>query len=107
MLGLVKALERIPHHVLVREAAGLGYPGWLIRLAVATRGARRVLRLWQALSQEVVAVRGITAGSGSATTEMRITMIRIVDRALVVHPSVADAIFRRPGGGGGRKPDVG
>jgi hypothetical protein len=36
LLDLVKAFERIPHHVLVREARRLGYPAWLIRLSLAT-----------------------------------------------------------------------
>lgn len=93
LLGLAKAFERIPHHVLVREAAALGYPGRLIRLAVATCKMLRVLRVGQSLSQEVVAVCGITAGSGSATTEMRITMMRIVDRALFAQPSVGPTLF--------------
>ena len=54
---------------------------------------RRVLRVGQALSEEVVAVCGITAGSGSATTEMRLIMLRIVDRALLVHPTVEPTLF--------------
>jgi hypothetical protein len=93
LLDLVKAFERIPHHVLVREAAALGYPGYMIRLAVATYRMRRVLRVGDAISQEVIAVCGITAGSGSATTEMRVTMIRIIDRALIVHPVVEPTLF--------------
>ena len=36
LLDLVKAYERIPHHVLLREAIRLGYPIWLLQLAVAT-----------------------------------------------------------------------
>ena len=36
LLDLVKAFERIPHALLVRESVALGYPMWLIRLAVAT-----------------------------------------------------------------------
>ena len=36
LLDLVKAFERIPHSLLVHEARALGYPLWLIRLAIAT-----------------------------------------------------------------------
>ena len=36
LLDLVKAFERIPHRVLLREARRLGYPIRMIRLAIAT-----------------------------------------------------------------------
>ena len=35
LLDLVKAFERVPHHILVREAKKLGYPLWLLRLSLA------------------------------------------------------------------------
>ena len=35
LLDLVKAFERIPHHILVREAIRLGYCLWDLRLALA------------------------------------------------------------------------
>lgn len=93
LLDLVRALEPIPHHVLVREANALRYPGWLIRFAVATHRMKRATRVGRAMSQAVVAVCGITAGPGSATSEMRITMIRNLDDALVAHPSVEPTMF--------------
>ena len=36
LLDLVKAFDRIPYAVLMREAQRLGYPKWLLRLAIAT-----------------------------------------------------------------------
>ena len=93
LLDLVKAFERIPHHVLVREVAALGFPMWFIRLAVATYRLPRVVRVGEAMSRVVVAVRGIVAGSGSATTEMRVVLIRIIDAALLVHPGVTPTLF--------------
>ena len=45
------------------------------------------------MSQVVVAGCGITAGSGSAATEMRVTLIRIVDRASIMHPTVEPTLF--------------
>lgn len=93
LLYLVKAVERIPHHILVREAAALGYPGWLIRLAVATYRLRRALRVGKAVSQSVIAICGVTAGSGTATAGMRLMMIRMMDRALLVHPSMQPTLF--------------
>ena len=89
LLGLVKAFERIPHALLVRESVALGYPLWLIRLAVATYKLQRVVRVGAAVSDIVVAMRGIVAGSGLATTEMRLAMIRIVDRAVTFSPAAA------------------
>ncbi len=35
LLDLVKAFDRVPHHVLVREAMRLRYSLWLVRLAIA------------------------------------------------------------------------
>ena len=41
-----------------------------------------------AFSDIIFAVRGIVAGSGLATTEMRLVMVDIVGTALTVHPVV-------------------
>ena len=35
LIDLVKAFDRIPHWVLIREPIRLGYPLWLLRLALA------------------------------------------------------------------------
>ena len=93
LLDLVKAFERIPYRVLVREATGLHYPLRMIRLAIATYRLPRVIRVGTAYSDLVVAIRGIVAGSGLATTEMRIVMIDIVDAALVQHPTITPTLF--------------
>merc|ERR1712153_232947 len=70
LLDLVKAFERIQHKHLVKQAVKLGYPMWMVRLSIATNRIKRVLRVGSAVSECVVATRGITAGSGTATTEM-------------------------------------
>ena len=93
LLDLVKAFERIPYRILLREAARLQYPLRLIRLAIATYRLPRVIRVGTAYSDLVVAMRGIVAGSGLATTEMRVVMIDIVDAALIQHPSVTPTLF--------------
>ena len=72
LLDLVKAFDRIPHWLLVREAVKLGYPLRLLRLSLATYLLDRVIRIGGVVSHTVVALRGITAGSGFATTEMRV-----------------------------------
>ena len=93
LLDLVKAFDRIPHWLLIREAIALEFPLWHLKLAIATYKLTRVLRIGATISDEVVAVQGITAGSGSACTEMRLCMIRIVDRAWAVCPMVTPTLF--------------
>ena len=73
--------------VLLREARRLDYPLRLLRLAITTYKLPRVIRVNEAISDLVWAVRGIVAGSGLATSEMRLVMINIVEQALVAHPS--------------------
>ena len=77
----MKAFEKIPYRVLLREARKLGYRLRLLRLAIVTYRLPRVLRVGEALSDLAYATRGIVAGSGTATTEMRLAMISIVDNA--------------------------
>ena len=93
LLDLVKAFDRVPHHVLVREALALDYCLWILRLALAAYRAVRRIRIDGALSAIVVPMRGITAGSGLATTEMRVLMLRIVDGAWRSFPLVVPTLF--------------
>lgn len=80
LLDLVKAFGRVPYLLLVCEAIELRYPLWMLRLAIATYKLPTVLRVGALYSQVVIAVRGITAGSGLATTEMRLCTLRIVEK---------------------------
>ena len=41
----------------------------------------------------ILALQGITAGCGLATTEMRLCMLRNIKRALVLHPSIIPTLF--------------
>ncbi len=93
LLDLVKAFERVPHHILVREARRLGYSLWVLRLALAAYRLARVVRVDGVVSRLIFAMRGITAGSGLATTEMRILLIKIVDSACRLYPAVAPTLF--------------
>ena len=58
LLDLVKAFERIPYRVLMREALRLNYPLRLLRLAIVTYKLPRVVRVGGAISDLVWAVRG-------------------------------------------------
>ena len=90
---MIKAFERIPHSVLAREAKELGYPMWMLRLSIAAYKLMRVVRVGTTVSIEVAAIRGITVGSGMATTEMRIMLINIFDVAIAVHPMVVITVY--------------
>ena len=93
LLDLVKAFDRVPYHVLIREATQLGYPLRILRLSIATYMADRVIRVDGTISQTMRAKRGITAGSGLATAEMRIVMVRIVDQASRLSPEDVPILF--------------
>ncbi len=82
LLDLVKAFERVPHDVLVREAIRQGYPLTMLRLSLAAYRLDRTVRVGDATSVAMMASRGITAGSGLATTELRVLMLDIIDTAL-------------------------
>ena len=45
LLDLVKAFDRVPHWLLLREAYALGYPIWMLKLSIATYRLPRVIRV--------------------------------------------------------------
>ena len=94
LLDLIKAFDMVPHWLLIREGISLGYPMWLLRLSIATNKMKRVVRIRKVVSGVVVAIRGMTAGFGFATTEMRLVMINLVEKALAAHPSVTPPFLR-------------
>ena len=66
---------------------------WFIRLSLQAYKLKRVIKIRDVVSKEVQAYRGITAGSGSATTEMRLVMIRMIPKTQKAHPSVVPSCF--------------
>ena len=54
------------------------FPLLFVRLSLQTYLLKRVIRIRKMVSIEVQAYRGITAGSGSAVTEMKLVIIRII-----------------------------
>ena len=93
LLDLVKAFERIRHAYLLREAVVHAYPLWLLRLSLATYRLFRVLRVTNVYSHRVQACRGITAGSGFATSEMRLAVLTPLDAAHASFPTVVPTAF--------------
>jgi hypothetical protein len=78
LLDLVKAFERVPHHLLAVAAARKGYPLVLLRLSLAAYRMQRVIGIEGVFSRLLVATRGITAGAGMATTELRLLLIDVI-----------------------------
>jgi hypothetical protein len=93
LLDLVKAFDKVPLWLRIREAIALKYPLRLLRLSIATYRLKRTIRIGKVISKDVFARCGITAGSGFATTEMRLVMIRAVDRALTFHRTITPTLF--------------
>ena len=93
LLDLVKAFDRVPFHILAREARRHGYPMWLAWLAVATYRLQRTIGMGEAHSDTVLATRGKTAGSRTVTTEIKIVMIDIMLCAMAVFTMVCPCLF--------------
>ena len=74
LLDLVKAFETIPHYILFQIAIELGYPFVLLGLRLASYRLKRSIGIEGVYSKLVVATRGITAGSGTAATELKLLL---------------------------------
>ncbi len=74
LYDLVKAFETVAHHILLKFAIAKGYCIPLLRLSLAAYRLRRTIGIGGTYSKVVVAVRGITAGSGFATSELRVIL---------------------------------
>ena len=75
---IVKCFERVPHDVLARMAALAGYPVIPLRLAIAAYRLARAVGIAGVFARLVVANCGITAGSGSATSELRALLLQMI-----------------------------
>jgi len=83
LLDLVKAFETVPHDVLANAAEKAGYNLVILRLSLAAYRLLRVLSIEGVFSRKVRATRGITAGSGFATGELKVLLLGLM-RALQV-----------------------
>lgn len=93
LLDLVTAFEMIPHHLIVSAARTHGFSPWFLRLSLAAYRLPRAIGVEGVYSRLIVASRGITAGSGFATTELRILLLDIVDQAYQLFPSLELAVY--------------
>ena len=79
LIDLVKCFERVSHQVLVDEAVECTYPLWHVRLTLAAYALGRRIAINGVLAAVVRALRGLTAGSSTATTELRLVLLRALD----------------------------
>ena len=82
LLDLVKAFDTIPFDLLADCAAKAGYSLWLLRLSIAAYSLARVLDIEGCCSCEILASRGLAAGSVLATIELRVLLIAVGDRVV-------------------------
>jgi hypothetical protein len=93
LLDLVKAFEKIPHHLLVIAATKHGYSLVLLRLSLDAYRCMRTLVDNKVCSRLITAICGITAGSGTATTELRLLVLDVIDQSYVLFPTISLVVF--------------
>ena len=93
LLDLAKAFETIPHQRLWQMAEKRGYPLKVLGLALAAYRLPRAVSADGVYSRLIQATRGITAGSGTATAELRLLILQLLDVLDVECPQVSAAIY--------------
>ena len=93
LLDLVKAFERVPHDWLVRQAHRHGYNLFLLRLSIAAYRLARAVGINGVYAALVFATRGITAGAGHATVELRVLLMEWLDEATALCPVVTLTVY--------------
>ena len=79
LLDLTKAFELVNHQKLLEAAKRRGYPLALLRMSIAAYRLSRTIGVDGCFSRTVKATRGITAGSGFATSELRLVLLEVLD----------------------------
>ena len=94
LLDLTKAFELVDHELLFEAAKKRGYPLAVLRLSLAAYRLPRTIGIDGCYSREVKAQRGITAGSGFATTELRLLLMDVLEATRNDHwPSVKLTLY--------------
>ena len=78
LLDLFKAFEMVPHAILVKMAKEHGFSLRILRMSLAAYRIARTIGVDGVYSKEYTATRGITAGSGMATTELRLLLTEMM-----------------------------
>ena len=85
LLDLTKAFDKVDWRRLIDAGLRHGYPMRMLLLALRSYTHPRVLKMRGAISDDIVASCGIGAGSTSATTELKLVLLDVVDRMRVSH----------------------
>ena len=92
-VDLVKAFEKMPHHLLAEAAARCGYPLWVLRLSLDTYRMERRVVIDGVCSRAILAAQGITAGSGFATIELCCLLLDVMDDLKQQLPKAACSLY--------------
>ena len=79
LLDLTKAFEMVDHQKLLAAARKRGYPLAILRLSLAAYRLSRSVGIDGGYSRPVTAARGITAGSGFATAELKLLLLDVLE----------------------------
>ena len=78
LIDLIKCFESVPHRELIEAARARGVSMTVLRLSIQAYRLARTISISGVCSALVIATRGITAGSGFATTELRVLLLDVV-----------------------------
>ena len=93
LLDLVKAFEKVPHWALIASARKHKYCLFTFRLSLDAYKCARTIVINGVCSRLLIALCGITAGSGFATTELRILVLDVIDSTYVLYKGIDLAVF--------------
>jgi hypothetical protein len=93
LLDIAKAFEALPHELIVEAARKHGYHLGILRLTLAAYRIARSIGVNGIFSRLVVASRGITAGSGFATSELRLLFLDLVINISRFWPLVQTVLY--------------
>jgi hypothetical protein len=79
LLDIVKAFEKVQHHILAEAAVRHGYCMWILRLSLDAYRCPRAIGVDGSYSRLIIATCGVTAGAGHATIELRCLLLDMVD----------------------------
>ena len=92
-LDLVKAFEFVRHDKLYEGAASLGYLARMLELSTAAYTTTRRVKVAGAVSRGVRPRRGIGAGSGLATVELKLLIIPIMDQLIIQYVGIILTVY--------------
>ena len=93
LLDIIKAFERIPHPLLAKAAKKHGYCLWVLRLSLAAYRSKRAVGVAGTFSRTIVATCSVTAGSGFATSELRVLLLDVLDSTCKIWTTASLALY--------------